>query len=199
MLNTALTVFILLGQPAQEQYSSSLDFHLVHQFSTPIDGGGRVEMTRSGFDYRLNSKVTDDDDLQFRFQLQRDHWNFNGTGLGSDDPWGEINTLDFSVQLMHKYSHTTKWFTGAMLRSSFEDAIEDGVVLGRIIEDSDDFIEIIERYETARIERSHFVTEHSKKAGQRFTGTNPDAYTKEKHKNEEELGLFYYDPGNVIV
>ena len=78
-------------------------------------------------------------------------------------------------------------------------AIEDGVVLGRIIEDSDDFIEIIERYETARIERSHFVTEHSKKAGQRFTGTNPDAYTKEKHKNEEELGLFYYDPGNVIV
>ena len=78
-------------------------------------------------------------------------------------------------------------------------AIEDGVVLGRIIEDASDVSEIIKRYETARIERSHFVTEHSKKAGQRFTGTNPDAYTKEKHKNEEELGLFYYDPGNVIV
>ena len=78
-------------------------------------------------------------------------------------------------------------------------AIEDGVVLGRIIEDSSGFSEIIERYEAARIERSHFVTEHSKKAGQRFTGNNPDAYTKEDHKNEEELGLFYYDPGNVIV
>ena len=78
-------------------------------------------------------------------------------------------------------------------------AIEDGVVLGRIIEDASGFSEIIERYETARIERSHFVTEHSKKAGQRFTGNNPDAYTKEDHKNEEELGLFYYDPGNVIV
>ena len=78
-------------------------------------------------------------------------------------------------------------------------AIEDGVVLGRIVEDSSSFSEIIERYETARIERSHFVTEHSKKAGQRFTGNNPDAYTKEDHKNEEELGLFYYDPGNVIV
>ena len=78
-------------------------------------------------------------------------------------------------------------------------AIEDGVVLGRIIEDASGFSEIIERYETARIERSHFVTEHSKKAGQRFTGNNPDAYTKEDHKNEEELGLFYYDPGKVIV
>ena len=77
--------------------------------------------------------------------------------------------------------------------------IEDGVVLGRIVEESSDFSEIIERYEAARIERSHFVTEHSKKAGQRFTGNNPDAYTKEDHKNEEELGLFYYDPGNVIV
>jgi|TARA_B100000315_G_scaffold93127_1_gene85659 salicylate hydroxylase len=78
-------------------------------------------------------------------------------------------------------------------------AIEDGVVLGRIIEDASDVSEIIKRYETARIERSHFVTEHSKKAGQRFTGSNPDSYTKEKHKNEEELGLFNYDPGNVIV
>ena len=78
-------------------------------------------------------------------------------------------------------------------------ASEDGVVLGRIIEDASGFSEIIERYETARIERSHFVTEHSMKAGQRFTGNNPDAYTKEDHKNEEELGLFYYDPGNVIV
>jgi salicylate hydroxylase len=77
--------------------------------------------------------------------------------------------------------------------------IQDGVVLGRIVEDSSSFSEIIERYEAARIERSHFVTEHSKKAGQRFTGNNPDAYTKEDHKNEEELGLFYYDPGNVIV
>ena len=78
-------------------------------------------------------------------------------------------------------------------------AIEDGVVLGRIIEDASDVSEIIKRYETARIERSHFVTEHSKKAGQRFTGNNPDSYTKEKHKNEEELGLFNYDPGNVTV
>ena len=78
-------------------------------------------------------------------------------------------------------------------------AIEDGVVLGRIIEDASGFSEIIERYETARIERNHFVTEHSKKAGQRFTGNNPDTYTKEDHKNEEELVLFYYDPGNIIV
>jgi hypothetical protein len=130
MLNTALTVFVILGQPAQEQYNTSLDFHLVHQFSTPIDGGGRVAVTRGGFDYRLNSKVTDDDDLQYRFQYQRDQWNFTGAGLGAEDPWDVINTLDLSVQLMHKYNHTTKWFAGAMLRSSFEDDIGDGLVAG---------------------------------------------------------------------
>ena len=78
-------------------------------------------------------------------------------------------------------------------------AIEDAVVIGRIIEDSSSPNEIINRYEDARMERAHFITEHSKKAGQRFTGTDPDNYTKEDHKNEEELGLFNYDPGSVIV
>ena len=78
-------------------------------------------------------------------------------------------------------------------------AIEDGVVLGRIIETASSTKEIISRYESSRIERAHFVTEHSKKAGQRFTGSDPDKYSKEDHKNEEELGLFHYDPGSVIV
>ena len=44
-------------------------------------------------------------------------------------------------------------------------AIEDGVVLGRIIEDSDSSDEIVSRYESARVKRAHFVTEHSKRAG----------------------------------
>ena len=78
-------------------------------------------------------------------------------------------------------------------------AIEDGVVLGRIIEDSKSSDEIVSRYEAARIERAHFVTEHSKRAGARFTGIDPEKYTKEEHKNEEELGLFNYHPGDVIV
>ena len=78
-------------------------------------------------------------------------------------------------------------------------AIEDGVVLGRIIEDSDSSDEIVSRYESARVERAHFVTEHSKRAGARFTGIDPEKYTKEEHKNEEELGLFNYHPGDVIV
>ena len=78
-------------------------------------------------------------------------------------------------------------------------AIEDGVVLGRIIEDSDSSDEIVSRYESARIQRAHFVTEHSKRAGARFTGIDPEKYTKEEHKNEEELGLFNYHPGDVIV
>ena len=78
-------------------------------------------------------------------------------------------------------------------------AIEDGVVLSRIIEDSSTQSEIIDRYQKARIERAHFVTEHSKKAGMRFTGRTPDDYSKEDHKNEEELGLFHYDPSSVEI
>ena len=78
-------------------------------------------------------------------------------------------------------------------------AIEDGVVLGRIIEDSESSDEIVSRYEAARIERAHFVTSDSKRAGARFTGIDPEKYTKEEHKNEEELGLFNYHPGDVIV
>ena len=78
-------------------------------------------------------------------------------------------------------------------------AIEDGVVLSRIIADSGTQNEIIDRYQKARIERAHFVTEHSKKAGMRFTGRTPDDYSKEDHKNEEELGLFYYDPSTVEI
>ncbi|MDC0222707.1 FAD-dependent monooxygenase [Gammaproteobacteria bacterium] len=78
-------------------------------------------------------------------------------------------------------------------------AIEDGVVLSRIIADSSTQSEIIDRYQKARIERAHFVTEHSKKAGMRFTGRTPDDYSKEDHKNEEELGLFHYDPSSVEI
>ena len=78
-------------------------------------------------------------------------------------------------------------------------AIEDGVVLGSIIKDSDSSDEIVSRYESARVERAHFVTEHSKRAGASFTGIDPEKYTKEEHKNEEELGLFNYHPGDVIV
>ena len=78
-------------------------------------------------------------------------------------------------------------------------AIEDGVVISRIIADSGSQKEIVDRYQKARIERAHFVTENSKKAGMRFTGKTPDDYSKEDHKNEEELGLFYYDPSTVEI
>ena len=47
-------------------------------------------------------------------------------------------------------------------------------ILGRIIKDSDSSDEIVSRYESARIQRAHFVTEHSKRAGARFTGIDPE-------------------------
>ncbi len=99
------------------------------------------------------------------------------------------------ITLLGDAAHPIEPFMG----QGASQAIEDGVVLGRIISSASSTQEIISRYESSRIERAHFVTEHSKKAGQRFTGSDPDKYSKEDHKNEEELGLFHYDPGNVIV
>lgn len=99
------------------------------------------------------------------------------------------------VTLLGDAAHPVEPFMG----QGASTAIEDAVVIGRVIEDSSTPNEIIKRYENARIERAHFITEHSKKAGQRFTGANPDKYTKKDHKNEEELGLFNYDPGSVII
>ena len=101
---------------------------------------------------------------------------------------------EFST-LLGDAAHPLEPFMGQGARM----AIEDGVVLSRIIADSGTQNEIIDRYQKARIERAHFVTEHSKKAGMRCTGRTPDDYSKEDHKNEEELGLFYYDPSTVEI
>ena len=114
-------------------------------------------------------------------------------GIFTRDPVFKWSTE--KITLLGDAAHPIEPFMG----QGASQAIEDGVVLGRIISSASSTQEIISRYESSRIERAHFVTEHSKKAGQRFTGSDPDKYSKEDHKNEEELGLFHYDPGNVIV
>ncbi len=114
-------------------------------------------------------------------------------GIFSREPVSKWSTKN--ITLLGDAAHPLEPFMG----QGASLAIEDGVVLGRIIEDSESSDEIVSRYEAARIERAHFVTEHSKRAGARFTGIDPEKYTKEEHKNEEELGLFNYHPGDVIV
>ncbi len=77
--------------------------------------------------------------------------------------------------------------------------IEDGVVLGRAFAASESIEEALERYEAARKERANFVLVRSRAARERLQGDHPEQYDDSKHKNEESLGLFEYNPGTVPV
>lgn len=77
--------------------------------------------------------------------------------------------------------------------------IEDGVVLGRAFGASSDIDEALTRYEAARKERANYVLVMSRKARERLQSDNPEQYDDSKHKNEESLGLFEYNPGTVPV
>lgn len=77
--------------------------------------------------------------------------------------------------------------------------IEDGVVLGRAFGASDTIEEALTRYEDARKERANYVMVMSTAARERLQSDHPEQYDDSKHKNEESLGLFEYNPGTVPV
>lgn len=77
--------------------------------------------------------------------------------------------------------------------------IEDGVVIGRTFADSATVEEALTRYEAARKERANFVLLRSRIARDRLQSDNPEQYDDSKHKNEESLGLFEYNPGTVPI
>lgn len=77
--------------------------------------------------------------------------------------------------------------------------VEDGVVLGRAFAASDTIEEALTRYEAARKERANFVLLRSRVARERLQSDHPEQYDDSKHKNEESLGLFEYNPGTVPV
>lgn len=77
--------------------------------------------------------------------------------------------------------------------------IEDGVVIGRAFAASETIEEALTRYEAARKERANFVLVRSRAARDRLQSDHPEQYDDSKHKNEESLGLFEYNPGTVPV
>lgn len=77
--------------------------------------------------------------------------------------------------------------------------VEDGVVIGRAFGDSSTIEEALTRYEAARKERANFVLLRSRVARERLQSDHPEQYDDSKHKNEESLGLFEYNPGTVPV
>lgn len=77
-------------------------------------------------------------------------------------------------------------------------ALEDAMVLARALADfpAD---EALARYEAARRERTAMVQLQSRLLGLRFQGKDPEALGRGPLRNEEELGLFAYDPVTVAI
>ena len=77
-------------------------------------------------------------------------------------------------------------------------AIEDGMVLARCLASfAPD--EALQRYETARIERTTMVQTQSRLLGLQFQGKDPESFGKGPIRNEETLGLFAYDAVNCPI
>jgi salicylate hydroxylase len=73
-------------------------------------------------------------------------------------------------------------------------AIEDGMILARAFAASNDVYEGLARYENARKERTTLVMLESRANGKRLTSGETDHYDRSRHRNEEVLGLFSYNP-----
>lgn len=79
-------------------------------------------------------------------------------------------------------------------------AIEDGVIFARAFQAAGSVGEALERYETARKERTAFVMMQSRAVVKRFHSADPDSYTEADNMGpDERLGIFDYNPGAVPV
>ena len=125
MFTLAITTILVCQSGAdaeQGNLDSTLNFHYYHQFESSIVGGGDVDMSSVGAELRLQSEITNEDELEFRFQFQQDDWNFDGTtGLGARNPWDKVNTIDFTVLWTHEFSKQDRWIIGGIVRASYED------------------------------------------------------------------------------
>lgn len=106
-------------------YDATLDFHLAKQFDSKIDSGGKIGATRYGAELRLDYTMTNDDALQLRFQYQRDDWDFSGTsGMGGDNPWDIVTTIDLALQWTHQIYDKTQLFGGPIMKWSGDSGAE---------------------------------------------------------------------------
>jgi salicylate hydroxylase len=78
-------------------------------------------------------------------------------------------------------------------------AIEDGVVLSRVLKDSSTLGEALARYEAARVERTSFIQLESNANADRLQGQDTNLYGMGELRNEETLGLFDYNCTTVPV
>lgn len=103
--------------------------------------------------------------------------------------------LDGNVTLLGDAAHAMTPFLGHGAACG----IEDAVVLTRALVASATVAEGLARYEKARHERATFIQLESNANADRMQGQDTDLFGLEGMKDEEALGLFWYDPRTVEV
>ncbi|NBC35989.1 FAD-dependent oxidoreductase [Novosphingobium sp. FSY-8] len=103
--------------------------------------------------------------------------------------------LDGNVTLLGDAAHAMTPFLGHGAACG----IEDAVVLTRALLASDTAAEGLARYQAARHERATFIQQESNANADRMQGQNTDLFGLEGMKDEESLGLFWYDPRTCEV
>ena len=71
MIDIAIVACLMLSQSSEEAqtFDTKLDFYYFNQFESSVTTGGNVEVSSSGTSLRLDSQVTNDDNLLFDFPL----------------------------------------------------------------------------------------------------------------------------------
>lgn len=78
-------------------------------------------------------------------------------------------------------------------------SIEDGVVLARCFEQTDDITDAFFRFNQARIERVRFLQRESNLGGMRLQSIDPYILRDKPVENEDAMGIFRYDPSSVAI
>ena len=116
---TLVLLYSISGTALAVTPSAKFDSHFAKQFDSTIDNGGKIGVSRYGAELRLDYTMTNDDDLQLRFQYQRDDWEFTGTsGMGNDNPWDLVTTIDLALQWTHQLQDKTQIFGGPIMKWS---------------------------------------------------------------------------------
>ena len=103
--------------------------------------------------------------------------------------------IDGNVTLIGDAAHAMTPFLGHGAACG----IEDAVVLARALADSATAAEGLARYEKARHERATFIQQESNANADRMQGQDTNLFGLGEMKDEESLGLFWYDPRTVDV
>ena len=109
--------------------------------------------------------------------------------INAHKPLEEGWSKDGKVTLIGDAAHAMTPFLGQGAATG----IEDAVMLSRALSDADSLQEALQRYETARFERTSFIQKESNENADRLQGEESEMYGLGNLRNEETLGLFSYD------